>query len=119
MAYYRNSGINCDRRCRMRIPEKPPPEWMTMVQSAAESGEDSPLSFFRQISRAEVQECVRKANDEYLHWDRLRFQALPDGLDARHAWAAVEVSRSSQLKPLPLTFYKQPFKYWVPPQHQE
>ena len=38
----------------------------------------------------------------YLHWDRLRRLAPPHGLNHEEWWLGVKLSRSSQLRPLPL-----------------
>lgn len=99
----------------MRIPQTPPnvfaeifsnPEAMTPALAA--------------IRRPEVQELVRKANHEYLHWDKLRRFKMPEGVSPFHVWCAVEMSRASQKQPVELSMSAgERFQYWTPSRHQE
>jgi len=80
----------------------------------------APADFFAELARPAVAEFVRKMNDNCVHWDKLRFQAMPNDISPRMAWAAICLSRSSQLQKLPLSFTdKRKFSYWLPPQHLE
>ena len=98
----------------MRMPEKLPGDWMSAIEDP-----ETAAAFFKSLTRTDVQDLIRKANDAYLPWDKLRFQAMPEGVSPKQAWAAVALSRLSQFQPLALSFIGRPLKYWIPPQHQQ
>ena len=51
----------------------------------------------------------------YLHWDRLRHRAPPDGLDHEEWWLGVKLSRRSQARSLPLRDTGgRPFSFMLP-----
>jgi Fic family protein len=78
------------------------------------------LELFRALQRDDVQEFVRRANDKYYHWDKLRFQKLPKGTTSEQMWAAVKVSRRNQKQILPLSFTKnEKLSYVLTPRHLE
>lgn len=57
---------------------------------------------------------VRLAQDQYLHWDRLRFKAAAKGLNAQLAWNLVALERRLKLRPLSLkSIEHQPLCYWL------
>jgi Fic family protein len=96
----------------MRIPKRPP-NWMAQFRN----GNSDALRF---LVQSEVENFVRSANDRYLHWDKLRFQQLPEGVPPELAWAAVQISRRPQRQELPIsTGEGEKLAYWLPPQHQE
>lgn len=94
----------------------PPPSWQNILRERV-----SDAGFAEAVVGEKIREFVRMANDRYLHWQKLRFQPMPPGVDAETAWAAVGMSRSSQLVQLPLSFFRigQHLHYWLPPQHHE
>jgi Fic family protein len=95
---------------RMRIP-KQPPGWADVF---------STIEGFAAINTDQMKAFVQKANHEYLHWDKLRYQEMPAGVSNHLAWAAVELSRSTQRRALPLTFTTDSkLSYWTPPRHLE
>jgi Fic family protein len=48
-------------------------------------------------------EVDRRAVDRYLHWDKLRRLAPPEGLTSEQWWLQVKTAREADLRPLPLT----------------
>lgn len=50
----------------------------------------------------EVTSLVKKANAEYLHWERFRFQRTPAGVPPELVWALVKLSRNTTREILPL-----------------
>jgi len=96
----------------LRKPKKPP------MLHEIDGIEDD---FLEKLSSPEVTEFVRKANNRYLHWDKMRHLQRPDGLSAEHAWAAIRFSRMSQIRQLPLSMYhmNQKMGFWIPPKHQQ
>lgn len=69
----------------------------------------------------EIRDFVRQSNADYLHWDKLRYHPLPEGVTPETAWVAVCISRVSQFQILPITFFglDDSVKYWTPPKHLE
>jgi len=65
----------------------------------------------------DVQELVRDANSKYLHWDKFRHYPMPEGVSAEDAWCAVQLSRSSQFRNLPISFRSlgEHIRFSVPP----
>ena len=92
----------------MRKPPEPP-NWFEYLEGDA----------LQRITSPEVSDFVRRANDAYLHWDRVRYHELPPSIKPEEAWAAIKLSRSPQLRQLPLSLYAtaQNMRYWSPPKH--
>src|SRR5687767_2999370 len=98
----------------MRIP-KTPPSWRDAFTSGGDGSEME--KNFRTVFQPSVQEFVRTANDRYIHWDKLRFRPMPEGITPQLAWTAVQLSRSPLFQRLPFTFGNDShLRYWVPPQ---
>ena len=87
----------------MKIPEKAP-------------SLEEPLK--RQLTpdlAYKLRELVRKANSEYMYWDQVKYQPLPEGADSQSAWAMVKLSRIVQYRSVPLTDPSgRHFVYWLP-----
>jgi Fic family protein len=99
----------------MRKPETPP-DWTSVW---GDGNGDAALAILEAMRKPEVQDFVREANDSYLHWDKFRFSKMPEGVDHKTVWTAVQFSRMGQLSSLPVTFLVGQFRYWVPPKHLE
>src|SRR5947208_1481557 len=100
----------------MRIPESPP-NWLEVLRGRNAKDLAAVVGL---LADPQIVEFVRSANDRYLHWDKLRFQPLPEGVAPQLAWVAVQLSRQPQLQTLPLAASGSAnLKYWLPPQHQE
>ena len=52
----------------------------------------------------------------YLHWDKMQYQSVPDGLDSRlQLWHLTKFRRKSAYRKLPFSsFDNSPFVYWIP-----
>src|SRR5262245_53110342 len=99
----------------MRIPEKPPDFNSIWTKYRGQSKE-----LYRSLFGPTVSDLVRRVNDRYLHWDRMRFQKVPPGLEPEMVWAAIQASREPHKQELPITFAKEKrLWYWIPPQHYE
>ena len=95
----------------MRIPRTPPDVFETLESETRDV-------LFRRLGDPDVADFVRRANDGYIHWDKLRYRPLPDGFDDQMSWAAVWMSRFQQYQPIPIRFKAgDQLKYWNPPQH--
>lgn len=63
---------------------KKPPEWKKHLADK---------NFIKVISSPEVKTLIKKANAEYLHWDKFRYQPLPEGISPEEAWAFLKLTR--------------------------
>lgn len=62
-----------------------------------------------------TKELVRKANYEYMYWDNLKHQPMPEGVMPELVWGLLKMSRIIQIKNIPLTDSKgQNFGCWLP-----
>ncbi len=62
-----------------------------------------------------ARELVRKANNEYMYWDNLKYQTMPEGLAPETVWGLLKISRSIQIRNITLTDSKGlRFGYWLP-----
>ncbi|MBN2021689.1 MAG: Fic family protein [Pirellulales bacterium] len=97
----------------MRIPKSPPD--LTEILRG-----DGIATLLARLADADVVDFVRRSNDGYLHWHKLRYHPLPNGLDADTSWAAVALSRIQHFEALPICFKSldSHLRYWNPPQHQ-
>jgi Fic family protein len=92
----------------MKIPKTPPDFRKVLEKAFAENRVPTLLALKQNL-----------AQDEYLHWDRLRHLAAPAGLTAEDWWAAIKVKRLGSMKPLPLQDRDGgPFQFSVPDQVQ-
>jgi Fic family protein len=100
----------------MRVPASPPSPTEIVRQHAEDISE-----FLHAISSPAVSQFVQDANDKYLHWEKLRYHPMPDGIDPMIAWFAVYQSRNLQLRSLEISFahMDEKLRFWVPPKHQE
>jgi Fic family protein len=95
----------------MRIPRTPPKVFEILKA-------ETRTTLFGRLGDPDVADFVRRANDGYIHWDKLRYHSLPNGLDIEMSWAAVWLSRFQQFQPIPIRFNGgDQIKYWNPPQH--
>jgi Fic family protein len=100
----------------MRTPQKPP-KWTAAFEQADPTKIQNLLM---QLHSPAVEDFVRLVNDKYLHWDKLRFQTLPQGMDAKIAWAAVQLNRRGQRQLLPLSFTeREKLSFVLTPRHLE
>jgi Fic family protein len=63
----------------------------------------------------EVKEIARKANIEYLYWDRFKYRPFPESIKPHIAWFALKLNRSASTKTVPLKWSEDRlFSYWLP-----
>jgi Fic family protein len=94
----------------MRIPQTPP----RLNDLVAEvKGPDRMAQLFSRVQEAKTQR-------HYLHCDKLRRHAPPDGLNHREWWMMLKLARMNALKPIGLTdFTQRAFQFAVPEIVQE
>ncbi|MBI5098074.1 MAG: Fic family protein [Nitrospirae bacterium] len=62
-----------------------------------------------------TKDLVKKANSEYMYWDELKHQPVPEGVTTEAAWVILKLSRVVQTRYIALTDSKgNPFGYWLP-----
>ena len=76
---------------------------------------------FSKIHTPAVAHAVLSANEDYIHWDHLRFRPTPPGLTSGEFWFATKLSRQSSEQKLPIAFYRkgQALTYNSPAKNQE
>ena len=98
----------------MRIPKTPPD--VNEVLSSIDVTKRP--NIFEILSRSEVVELVRRVNDGYVHWDKLRRYPMPPGITPQIMWAAIVISRMQQFREVDLSSMHGNVKFWTPPRHQ-
>ncbi len=96
----------------MRIPKKPP----KFDRLAFLSDPQTHVN----MMRPEVMEAVEKANDEYLHWDKVSYRPTPTGIAKEHFWWLMKLLRQSKVT-IPLSYWRKGQHLYcaMPPKHQE
>lgn len=64
---------------------KKPPDWKKAL--------NNPTDLAMLLTSSDLQLLVKKANAEYLHWDKFRYQPIPTGIQPEVAWAMVKIAR--------------------------
>ena len=96
----------------MRIPPIPP-NFLEIIKAR---GPD----WFKNLQKPEVINFVRRCNNGYVHWHKLRyFKHLPEGMDLNDCWAVIALSRFQQFQSLPIQFMDSSMSFWTPPQQLE
>ncbi len=72
-----------------------PPDWVkTFKENSGRVAELFQLS--------ELTQLFNRANSEYLHWDKFRYQPMPKGVDPKVAWALLKITRTGNSDVLPI-----------------
>jgi len=64
---------------------KKPPDWKKVLSD--------PKIMINLVSSKEANALIKKANNEYLHWDKFRYQPMPEGITPESAWALLKLTR--------------------------
>jgi Fic family protein len=84
----------------MKIPEKAPDWTLTKLET---------IEFSRELA-----EIVRKANQEYLYWDKFKYK-VSETIRPEDGWAYLKAFREINMKSLPLVDQRNGFfRYWLP-----
>ncbi len=73
---------------------KNPPKWVQLLKN--------PKKLSELITSDSIRDLVKKANKEYLHWDKFRYQKMPEGIEPETAWAFLKFSRYTNRENLPI-----------------
>ncbi len=85
----------------MKVPKKPP-----NVRDILEKNSEQ---VFKLLSDETVYDFVVKCNQDYIHWDKLRYKETPNKTNPEYIWALIKIFRSQQYKPI--KFNDWTFKY--------
>jgi len=85
----------------MKIPQKPP-KFQELLKK--ESDKIAGL-----LANKRFMGFVKKCNSEYIPWDKLRYEKIPDEIRPEYAWMIIKILRMSQFKFL--KFDKWSFRY--------
>ncbi|MEW6719903.1 MAG: Fic family protein [Thermodesulfobacteriota bacterium] len=67
------------------------------------------------LTSSEAQKYVVRANQEYLHWERAKYLDLPASIPAEDLWLLIKLSRTSNMKSIPLADpVGNSFGFWLP-----
>ncbi len=91
----------------MKIPEKTI-NWLKILESRSKE-------VFEMGINEPVSEIIKKANSEYIYWDKFKYQNFPNGIRAEDVWAYLKLTRNASRKNTPVTDKEGNFFwYWLP-----
>ena len=76
----------------MKVPNKPPD-----VRNILEKNS---WQVFKLLNDKMVYDFVIKCNQDYIHWDKLRYKEIPNKINVEYIWALIKIFRSQQFKPI-------------------
>lgn len=85
----------------MKVPEKP--------KNMTDIFKGKKFRIFRLLDDKTISDFIVKCNQDYIHWDKLRYKQIPKEKNPEHIWALMKMFRSLQYKPL--KFNDWVFKY--------
>lgn len=97
----------------MRLPKTPPPiEDVFFGDSKTEEKQDLMLKLIH-MSTTEV---GKDRDNQYLHWETLKYKPLPEGIDTHEDWWYItKIRRAGNYRKLPFVAKEdKKFVYWIP-----
>ena len=85
----------------MKVPNKPPNVHNILEKNSGE--------VFKLLNDKTVYDFIIKCNQDYIHWDKLRYKEMPNKINPEYIWALIKIFRSQQYKPI--KFNDWTFKY--------
>lgn len=92
----------------MKIPQKPKP-----VQDILKNVDES---VFKLLDDPAISKFISLCNEDYVHWDQLRYKQIPKDINPEQIWALLKLFRGTQLKPF--KFNKWNFAYTLTDESQ-
>lgn len=91
----------------MNIIENPP-DWQAHLKN-------KPDLVLKMIQDENIHRILKKANSEYLYWDKFKYLHFPRDISSEEAWSFLKFSRLSQQKMTPIKDKEwKSFWYWLP-----
>ena len=89
------------------MPTKPI-DWIKILKSR-------PKDVLDCSTNESISEIIKKANSEYLYWDKFKHQSFPDGIKAVDIWVYIKWNRTATRKSTPVMDKEGNFFwYWLP-----
>jgi Fic family protein len=85
----------------MKVPNKPPNAHNILEKNSGQ--------VFKLLNDKTVYDFIIKCNQDYIHWDKLRYKEIPNKTNPEYIWALIKIFRSQQYKPI--KFNNWIFKY--------
>ena len=76
----------------MKVPEKP-----RAVRDILEKNSEE---IFKLLKDKSVCDFIIKCNQDYIHWDKLRYKEIPNKINPEYIWTLIKIFRSQQFKPI-------------------
>lgn len=98
----------------MRLPATPPS--ISALIASADQKESEKQRLMNRLFELAATEHGKDRDEEYLHWDRLRYKPLPEGLLSHEEWWYItQFRRTGTYRALPLLAKSgENFVYWIP-----
>lgn len=91
---------------------KAPPDWKKIL--------NNPKDLAMLVTSKDLQALVKKANTEYLHWDKFRYQAMPNSIAPEMAWALVKIARLTNRENINIKDEQgNPFSFFLTKEHMK
>ena len=78
----------------MKLPE-PTPNWMEILNN-------SQKNTFELLHSEQVRNLIMKANVDYEHWEKFKYNKMPEGITPDEAWAMLKFTRYNYSKAVPV-----------------
>lgn len=90
----------------VKIPEKAP-NWKDITKRNSKN-----IFKFQEIPC--IQDLIKKSDERYYYWDKIRSQPLPAEFDKEEVWAFLRFRRHMNSNPVPITDVNgKPFTFWL------
>ena len=76
----------------MKVPNKPPNVHNILEKNSGQ--------VFKLLNDKTVYDFVIKCNQDYIHWDKLRYKEIPNKINPEYIWVLIKIFRSQQFKPI-------------------
>ncbi len=81
---------------------------------------ENPKELIELFSSKDMQALVKKANSEYLHWDKFRYQPMPQNINPETAWAFLKMARMTGRENIGvIDEYNNPFSIFLTKEHMK
>lgn len=85
----------------MKIPQTPE-NWRKTLRKEQNK-------IFNLLNQKRILKTITEFNNQYIHWDKLRYKKIPKNTDAKHIWTLMKLFRSEKYYPLKFNGFN--FKY--------
>jgi len=72
--------------------QNPPKDWLKQLSSFIDKAIQSP----------ELEQLIKRAQRDYLYWDKFKYLKMPSGISSEQAWSYLKLNRTSQRERTPV-----------------